>query len=189
MRGKIADTKYRVARIDASTGSLQTVSYEHHEVHSGSAYIATNNAAGGAGTKATISFSTPDSTKWIHALFSARSNVEAEFTLGEAATITASSGDNYQPRNKNRNSANTSGLSGAGSAGVVGNVTTGGNVTSFGTVLETVHFGIGRTGGESRGANEWVLKQNTTYAAEVVSEAATSDVSIEMHWYEHTDKD
>ena len=190
MRGKIADTKYRVARIDASTGSLMMVSYEHHEAHSGSAYLVTNNAAGGDGTKSTVTFATPDTTKWIHVIATARSNVEALFTVGEAATISAPSGINYQPRNKNRNSTKTSGLLPAGSTGLVGNVTTGATVTSFGTVLEEIHFGSGvKSGGSERGQNEWVLRQNTTYAFEVQSQAATSEVSIDLHWYEHTDRD
>ncbi len=36
--GKISDTVGRGVRIDASTHSLQTLDYAHHEVHSGSHY-------------------------------------------------------------------------------------------------------------------------------------------------------
>ena len=175
-------------RIDASTNSLNCISYEHHEIHGGSLYTAEDNASGGSGTKATISFTTPDTTKWAHAIFTVRANVESHYTLGEGATITAASGADYVPRNQNRNSGNASALISAGSAGGAGKVTIGGTVTNFGTVLETIHFGSGKQGGEGRGMREWVLKQNTTYACEVETEAASSECTIEIHWYEHTDK-
>jgi len=174
---------------DKTTGALITVTYAHHEVHDGSSYRASHSAAGGSGTKATVSFTTPDTSKWLHVALTARSNVEAIYTLGEGATITGSSGSDYAPRNRNRNSSNTSGVSGAGSAGGAGNCTTGGAVTDFGTVLEILHFGSGvKVGGEQRGTAEWILKPNTVYAAEVESQAASSEVSIDLDWYEHSNR-
>ncbi|MCP4540160.1 MAG: hypothetical protein GY832_23730 [Chloroflexi bacterium] len=185
----IVDSNSRTAKCDSSTNSLQTIEYEHHEIHSGSSYTMEHNAAGGSGTKATISFTTPNTTKWLHMVITARANVEAFYTLGEGATITGASGADYAPRNKNRNSANTSGVISAGSAGGAGNATIGGTVTNFGTTLEMLHFGKGRQQpGASHGENEWILKQNTTYAFEVETEAASSEATVELHWYEHTDK-
>ena len=37
--GYFSDTETAEVRIDASTHSLQTVEYEHHEIHSGSHYF------------------------------------------------------------------------------------------------------------------------------------------------------
>lgn len=175
--------------LDPMTGAQTTITYEHHEIHGGSSYRASHFAAGGSGTKATISFTTADSDKWLHIVFSGRSNVEAVFTLGEGATVTGSSGADFAPRNRNRNSTKTSGVSGAGSAGAAGNCTIGGTVTDFGTVLEVLHFGDGKkAGGDARGVAEWILKPNTVYAVEVESQAVTSEVSIDADWYEHTSK-
>ncbi len=42
--------------------------------------------------------------------------------------------------------------------------------------------------GGSRGSQEWILKQNTTYYAAIISATASNIVSIKMEWYEHTDK-
>ena len=174
---------------DKTTGGLLTIDYAHHEIHDGGSYRASHSAAGGSGTKATVSFKTPDTSKWLHVVIGARSNVEAIYTLGEAATVTASSGSDYAPRNRNRNSTNTSGVSGAGSAGGAGNCTIGATVTGFGTVLEVIHFGDGKkAGGDARGSAEWILKPNTVYAAEVESQAVTSEVSIDIDWYEHTNR-
>ena len=175
--------------LDKSTGAQITITYPHHEVHSGSSFRASHFAAGGSGTKATISFTTADTDKWLHVIFTSRSNVEAIFTFGEGATVTGSSGSDYAPRNRNRNSTKTSGVSGAGSAGAAGNCTVGGTVTDFGTILEQLHFGSGvKVGGDTRGTAEWVLAPNTVYAVEIESQAASSEVFVDADWYEHSDK-
>ncbi len=177
-------------RIDASTHSLQTISYAHHEIHGGAAYSAAISASGGSGTKATISFTTPDTTTWAHLVIIIRSNVEAQLTFGEAVTVTAASGADLAPFNRNRNSGNTSGMISNGSAGGAGNVTTGAIVTSFGTELVSgAQVGSGKDGDDARGIAEWVLKQNTAYAVELESQASSSEVYVELNWYEHTDKD
>jgi len=176
-------------RIDGSTETLMQLNYEHHEIHSGSMFHAEANAAGGSGTKATITFKTPNSNKWAHVLFTARSNAASVMTIGEAATVTAASGTNYAPKNKNRNHATASVLIAEGSAGGAGNVTTGATVTSFGTELTSVQMGAGvKEGGETRGTGEWVLRANTVYAFEVESQAASSEVNVELTWYEHTER-
>jgi len=173
---------------DASTEAVMTIEYPHHEIHEGSMYHAHHNASGGSGTKATISLTTPNTTKHLHVVIQGRGNVESMMTIGEGATVTAASGTDDAPHNRNRNSANVSTAISAGSAGGAGFITTGGAVTSFGTILNVEHFGAGnRAGGDSR-SEEWVLKANTTYAFEVESQAATSEVGININWYEHTDR-
>jgi len=176
-------------RIDRSTNVLSTIEYEHHEVHAGSMFQAEDNAAGGSGTKATISFKTPNTDKWAHAIFTVRTNVTAVVTIGEGCTITGISGTDYAPRNKNRNIATASTLISAGSAGGAGFVTIGAAVTNFGTVLTEKQVGAARKiGGESRGIGEWVLRANTVYAFEVESQEATSEVRMALVWYEHTER-
>ena len=175
-------------RMDQSTNVLSIVEYEHHEIHSGSMFHAEDSAAGGSGTKATISFKTPNTTKWAHVVFTARTNVAAVVTMGEGCTVTGASGADYAPKNKNRNIAKSSTLIAEGSAGGAGNVTIGGAVTNFGTTLTELQLGSGREGGDVRGLGEWVLKANTIYAFEVESQAASSEVNIELVWYEHTER-
>ncbi len=169
--------------IDPASGAQIFIDQAQSQIHEGVAYETTAQATGGSGIKATLTFTTSDTKNWMHLLVHARSNVEAHFTLGEGPTIGAATGTNKVVYNRNRNSTNTSGIFGTRTV-TVGNVTEGATVTSFGTPIEIGHFGGGRTGGESRGQDEWILKQNTTYALEVESEAASADIEIYMSWYE-----
>lgn len=175
-------------RMDQTTNALISILHPHHEVHAGRMFTCEHNVEDGSGAKATISFTTPDTAQWAHVVITVRSNVEAHYTLGEGATITADSGDDYVPRHMNRNKNGIgSSLISAGSAGGADNVTLGGTVTNFGLILETIHFGSSKIGGEGRGTREWVLKQNTTYACEIEAEGSSADITIELHWYEHVD--
>ena len=61
-------------------------------------------------------------------------------------------------------------------------------MSAFGTKLTELQVGSGKVGGEARGQGEWVLKKGTVYAFEIESQAATSEVSMELVWYEHIDK-
>ena len=178
-------------RIDASTNTIQTIEYEHHEIHSGNSYHAEAKAAGGSGTKATITFQTPDTTKYIHAFIHMVSNVEAQYTMGEGSTVTAASGTTLAALNRNRNILTATVVISEGTTGgdAAGALTQGATVTNFGTMLiDERQIGIGKTGGEDRGDSEWVLKRNTVYALEIESQATASEVSIRIDYYEHTDK-
>lgn len=170
---------------DSMAGILVTLGTDLYGINQGNSFTAEHNAAGGSGTKATISFTTPPIGDMIHLLVAMRSNVEAFYTLGEGVTVTAASGSDYVPRNRNRRSTHTSKVVSAGSAGGKGYVTLGGAVTDFGTTLETLHFGAGKVGGEITELRNWVLKPNTTYAVEVESEAASSEITVEIHYHEH----
>jgi len=170
--------------LDKMAGVLVTLGVDLYGINNGTSFTAEHNAAGGSGTQATISFTTPSQKKMIHLLIAMRSNVEAFYTLGEAATM-AVAGSDYAPRNRNRWSKNTSEVVSAGSTGGKGYVTLGGTVSAFGTTLETLHFGTSKAGGEITELRNWVLAPKTTYAVEVESEAALSEITIEIHYHEH----
>lgn len=178
----------RLAEVD-NENRLQTravtIAYANYQIRKGTAYTAEVVAADGIGTKATLTFTTPDnSEKLMHLIVHSRSNIESFYTLGENPTITGGTGTNFIVYNRNRNSVNTSQAFGTRTV-VRGQMTGGATVTSFGTILEQLHFGNGKVGGEDRASDEWILKRNTTYAFEVESEAASSDVMIEIDWYEN----
>lgn len=174
-------------RLDPATFNLQVITESHGHVHESRSFHVYENASGGSGTKATISFKTPNTTRWIHLAVHARGNVESHLTCGEGATITADSGSDFAPLNRNRNSVVESVVISAGSGGGAGNVTIGGTVTNFGTLIHLEHLGNNKIGEESRGEIEFVLKQNTIYAIEIETEAASSEAFIELEYYEHTD--
>jgi hypothetical protein len=60
-------------------------------------------------------------------------------------------------------------------------------VTGVGTLLETEHFGSGRSiGGGSRGNSEWVLKNNEKYLLKFKNETANANqLAIKLNYYVH----
>jgi len=67
-------------------------------------------------------------------------------------------------------------------------ISQGATIDVASTTIESVLVPSGKkAGGESATRLEWILKQNTAYAFTVTSRAASNDLSIGFHWYEHTD--
>jgi len=153
-------------------------------------YHAEHNASGGVGTRAIISFKTPNTTKWAHAVFEVRSNGEAIYQLQEAASMGTGTGASFAPRNHDRNSTKTTTLKNTslGTDGTAGYVTVGCDYSGSTLTLFSTKIGDGREGGETRGHDEWILKQDTVYAVMVTSQAASSVVRVNMTYYEHTNK-
>jgi hypothetical protein len=178
---------------DASTWSIQTVDYAHHEIHSGSSYAVHTAATLASAATLVVAFKTADSAAWPHMIVAARSSGESNLKLYEGGTWTTSSGSALTCHNRNRNSSNTSGIlgdsTGTFTAGVMVKDPTGVNVGAA-TLFCEQHLGSGRiVGGEARGVSEWILKANTNYVFVFTSEANSNDCQIHLDWYEHTDKE
>jgi hypothetical protein len=182
-KGLISDTEKATVRVDPSTHSLQVLSYEHHEVHSGSHYEVRINKDIPNGGTYNIAFTTPDTLKWIHMIFGVSTELQAGILLYENIT-SFTGGTAVTPINNNRNSANTSGLVDM----EFDTTPTLGTPTTLGDMV----LGSGRAiGGEARGSAEFVLKQNTTYLMAITNQSgsAANETNIFLNWYEHTDKD
>jgi hypothetical protein len=174
--------------VDGATTAFRTVTYAHHEIHSGSSFAVGHNGTINADATIEITFKTPDTTKWAHMVVSSRSSGEANICIYEEATVTAGSGTEKTIYNRNRNSATTSTLINNADPAVAGLITVDPTVTDDGTCIYEEHFGSGQTrGGAVRGTDEFVLKQNAQYVIRVTSEAAANDCDICLNWYEHTD--
>lgn len=167
------------AALDDSTNSIQTIEYEHHEIHSGSHYnycdYSLNESSG-----AIIEFvmTTPNTTKWVHLAFEVSSSEGATIELYEGTTG-VTGGTTITPRNNNRNSANTSDVT---------LVKDPSAITSDGIRASGYLAGGGRTAGFAERDREFVLKQNTAYLVRITSLAVSNDISWCAEWYEHTDK-
>jgi hypothetical protein len=188
--------------IDAATNAMLTVSYEHHEIHSGSAFhvgysVTTANSDDDV---TAIMFTTPNTTKWVHITATFTCSSAAEAILLEAPTL-ADSGDgsDLAVLNRNRNSSATSTVQSLEDTPTVGSVTKMNEAewtqvgVSGGTELEHEYLAGGdgpkTLGGTTRGSQEWVLKQNTTYIFYLQNTGASANShSISLDWYEHTDK-
>ena len=185
------NSTYQDVRLDPSTLTMQTIEYEHHEIHGGSAYVVTGTDADlDTDAELTIAFTTPDTTKWIHLLALASCTSAAYWEVLEGPTITNGTGSDLVIYNKNRNSANTSGVLTIESPAEAGKATLTPTITNDGTVLQAQYLGSGKEkiSGEIRATGEWVLKQNTTYAFRLTGNADNGKAAIELVWYEHTDK-
>ncbi len=73
-------------RIDASTNTLQTIDYSHHEVHSGLHFYIVGNTTLGIGGTLFVKLVTPDISTWSHFNWELSSSGILATTLKEDAT-------------------------------------------------------------------------------------------------------
>jgi len=64
--GKTSDTTFQTPRVDATTHTLQTIDYSHHEVHAGSSFYYHDVIALGNGASQDYLITVPDTTKLPH---------------------------------------------------------------------------------------------------------------------------
>lgn len=178
-----ADT-VKPLRMDASTHTLQTITYEHHEIHSRSSFVC-NDLRNVNTTTFKWQVTTPAGTKETHMVF------DIDCTGEMTALITEGSDrvDGTALAEVNRNRVGTPSVAGT----IVTHTPTGG--ATDGTVVLMNHrsgaTGVGSrtiSAGGARGGNEFVLKPSTKYVISVTTYADVW-VSIDLDWYEHTPKD
>ena len=171
-------------RIDASTNSLQTISYEHHEVHAGSHYTCVDNATLNAAEVLDTLIYTPNTTKYMHLIFEAHGALHTQVDMYEGSSHNASGSKTCRNNNRNYDDTPTTTLNTTALDG------------SHGTNIYVTQFGIDAGGGANRvtsggavrGSEEWILKPNERYLVRVTSLTASNPVSIRFSWYEHADK-
>jgi len=167
------------ASVDNSTETLQTITYEHHEIHSGSHFnycdYSLNESSG-----AIIEFimTVSNTTTWTHLVFDAYASEGATIELYEGTTG-VTGGTVITPRNNNRNSSTVS---------TITLVKDPAAITSDGVRAAGFLAGGGRTAGFASRDNEYVLMQNTSYLVRITSLAVSNDISWCAEWYEHADK-
>ena len=194
-------THYHPVRIDASTHAIQTIEYEHHEIHGGSSYTAhyTRTTAATNGHRSAIYIRTPI-VKEIHMIASFSASVAANLSICEGITIDVNEGTNgVAIYNRDRNSSNTSGIRDNATAQTANKFTTfdetalGNANFSAGTVLRTSPLSVGTgpkaAGGADRGEQEYILKRDTKYLFLITNTVATANVHhVLIDWYELTNR-
>ena len=165
--------------IDSATNVLNTISYEHHEIHSGSSYTSDRNVELASGASMDILIITPNTTKWAHLLYEVSMEAEGQIIIYEAPTATAGTAITAVNRNRNVTKPATITLS---------HTPTG--ITTGSTILRTHHIGAGKTfGGGARGTHEFILKQNTKYLIRITNLTTSANwAEMILNWYEHTNK-
>jgi hypothetical protein len=191
----------RPLRIDETTHTLQTIEYEHHEVHHGKSFTLhwSNTTSNDDDHRSMIVFYTPNTAGWLHLVANIGASASAEYFLVEGPTIDKSEGNQRYAIGRNRNSPNTSGILSLETVPVVGQYTCmveseidGANYSGG---FEIEHFvmasGVGPNvaGGQARGQSEWILRPNTIYTFCIQNIGANINVhEFNLNWYEHTDK-
>jgi len=173
--------------IDSSTQSLNTIMYEHHEIHDGSHYNIRGFASGlTSGVSLNFGLTTPNTSKWTHLVFEITGTNQTELRGWEGATL--SGGTAVTSMNNNRNSTNTYGGT------IVSNPVISGSSPTSGTLIEAHSQGLIGTppskaeqNGTADREDEWILKSGTTYLWEIKA-AGANIVDYAARFYEHTDK-
>jgi hypothetical protein len=179
IKGLTSDTTSQVPRIDTATHTLQTIEYEHHEIHLGSSFTCSYTADIGNGANMDIEIVTPDTTEWAHFLYELEVEAESHLTIYEASTLTEGTALVVHNRDRNSATANTT---------LVYHTPTG--ITTGTTKIREAHIGSGKTiGGGNRGTQEFILKRNTKYLIRITNATTSNNyMSIKLDWYEHTNK-
>lgn len=181
LAGLINDTTVRNIRVDSSTHTLQTIEYDHHEIHAGSSFFYTDSVELASAATQDYLITTPNTTKWAHFIFSATGNAITQAQLYEGADRTGTTSQTIY--NMNRNSATTATVT-------VHKGTSGG--TTDGTLIWQLKSGsssgASRTPMASERQNELILKQNTKYILRITSGTNANLTNVRLQWYEHTEK-
>lgn len=183
IKGATGDTTFQVPRLDVATHTLQTIEYEHHEIHAGSHFIY-YDYDGDVDTAAPKYYrlTTPNTTKWVHIQLILFSEGSGTWQLFENPTINAV-GTTATVFNNDRNSLT------AATMVIAYDPTT----TNDGTQIKIWRTGSGtnapmRAGSESRSSVELILKQNEDYVLKFVPDADNAKTKVEILWYEHINK-
>lgn len=181
---RIDGDKIKPLRMDASTHSIQTLEYEHHEIHSGSSFVCVD-LRNVDSTTFKWQVTTPAGTKYAHMVFDIDCTGEMTVLITEGSDRV----DGTALVELNRNRVGTPNVAGT----ILTHTPTGGSTD--GTVVLVNHrsgaTGQGSktvSGGGLRGGNEFVLKPATKYVISVTTYADVW-VTLDLDWYEHTDKD
>jgi len=168
---------------DRVTGAPAVIDYAHHEIHSGSTFVASYKSpdASPVADNGTIIFILTTHAKYAHILFRAACGGDMEGELYEGTTVTAGTGSAQAVYNKNRASTKTP---------TVG-VRRGMTVATAGTLIEN-EFMAGGTGpqgvgGATASRAEWVLAPSTVYMVRITNRAGNAQpMSLAAEWYEES---
>ena len=191
------DWIFPAGRGDSVSGSASFIEITHEKIHAGDSFSCHyNQTVSDIDDRSIIAFKTPDTLRFIHAVFFAFASTAADAYIYEAPTITDDTGASLTVFNRRRASTTVTTVirtnTSPDEAGAMffsevtmGNVT-GGTELTHKPLVEGQ--GPKAVGGEDRGTEEWLLKPNTLYAFEIKSSTASDNVHLlEVDFYETTE--
>ena len=176
--GYFSDTEAAPVRIDASTHTLQTIDYEHHEIHSGSHFFYCDYELDNASNVEIEFILTAPSTKQVHMTLGFSASDGATMELFKTPT-TIVGGTDITAINNNGNSINSAGLKIQKDPTSIG---------SDGTRFAGFLAGGGKTAGVVNRCNELILDADGVYLVRITSLTVSNDIGWCAEFYEHTPK-
>ena len=179
-------TNWRPVRSDSSTRSIQTIEYEHHEIHGGSTYTMSRSDTLATNDVIQLYWSTPATDKEQHIIFEWYGAGAVSVSLLEDITYssggTAFTGVNHY----RRGTPNTSNCTlKVGSDGALSDAIS----YTGGTTLYTANTGSGRQiPGAGNHSEEFVFEQSMDYLLELTAVGNNIICELSSTWYEHTPK-
>lgn len=172
---QIVDEDNDIITIDEATGAITSIDYAHHEIHEGCSYIVQENDDDlDNGQTLDLTVITPNTTSWMHSVWSAEGTKAIHIFVYEGVT-TNISGVARTPVNRDRNSSNMpSGIFREGDTFV-----------ALGTLLWQWHTGDKKISGIGEERDEFLLRQNTQYLFRIESEVNDNAVTGQLSFYEH----
>ena len=189
----VVDSDGNIIEIDEATGAITMIEYEHHEIHAGDSFKADINTddiqTEGVNNALHISFTTPNTTEWAHLVIYGWAGGGAELSIVEAPGGGVAGGANLAIFNRNRNSSETSTLISTDDT-ATNEMTQDATVPIGGTEIHHWKLGAGKNkiGGDTRGNEEFILQQNTTYSIRMTSTNANIPGQLTLEWYEHVNR-
>ncbi len=183
-------------RIDASTNSIQTVGYQHHEVHAGSDYDVTEVFDLTANQVLDIRVTTPVGSKWAHMTIDFFTEKSVEWWWYEDVDI-ETAGTEYTPINHRRDSGENSVITvtyiinaDIGDANADTDIADPGATTlGHGKTGEAGAKKDSGSGGGAESREEWILAiAETSWSLRFLDLGSGGFVAVHLDWYEHTDK-
>ena len=165
------------ASIDGSTATLQTIEYEHHEIHAGTHYFVAGYESEDNGGTVEFVFTTPDTDEEQHLTFEVVGTQNTTLDVYKGST-SIEGGSSVTPINNNGRSSNTS------------NVTVLKDPASItdGNLIFSQSSGANKSVGIIARDREVVLDRDSTYLFRLTSGGNSNIINWNAEWYEHTPK-
>jgi hypothetical protein len=169
--------------IDRTTGALNTIEYEHHEIHGGRSFTVSDTVVADTTTVKWM-IVTPDTLRYSHLIFTLTCTGEALYLVTEGAD--RNPGVALTVVNRRRTGT-------PNAAGTTVSRTPVGGATDGAVTLFSMRNGITNVasknieGGEARATNEWILAPNTKYIVSITTYAAVYATCV-LDWYENIDR-
>jgi hypothetical protein len=156
-------------------GGYVGIDFPHYQTHVGRSFMFSETFTIGLNAEKFYSFTTPDTTRLAHFIWTVFSKGEMLFRIHEAVTCTE--GTTITSYNSNRSSAITS-------VNVIKNVSA---VSNYGTNIIVNQFGAVSSNGNGgvMTRDEIIFKPNTKYLLYLKSLASSNNINPVFRWYEY----